>query len=227
MLRTRSVIDRLFGTAWAVNGDAIHRHFSYLENAGSPQGVVTPDFFNQACYDTTSNVMYRAMGTDSASWRVDIDPLAGAIGQGGGILAGSTLAVTAALHNRRTILLDQLAGSVCTLPAATGSGAKFKFLVFVLATSVSHKIQVANATDFFIGTIAGVSDDPATVKGWIAANSGTVATNSDTVTLNRTTSGSVSKGEWVEVEDIAAATWSITGMITQTGVEITPFTAAV
>lgn len=225
MLRPQAIIDRLFGLAFFPSASAA-RHLAYLEGSGSPSGVVTPDFDNQAYRDTTGNVMWRALGTTNASWVIDIDPL-NAVPQGGGILAGATLAVTAAAHNRRTILLDQLAGSVVTLPAATGSGAKFKFLAFVLATSVSHKIQVANATDFFIGTIAGVSDDPATVKGWIAANSGTVATNSDTVTLNRTTSGSVSKGEWIEVEDVAAATWSITGMITQTGVEITPFSAAV
>jgi hypothetical protein len=144
-----------------------------------------------------------------------------------GISAGATLAVTQALHDGKVINLDTAAGSVCTLPAATGSGAKFKFLVSVLATSNSHVVKVANATDFFIGTIAGVSDDPATVKGWIAANSGTVATNSDTVTLNRGTTGSVSLGEYIDVQDVAANTWSINGMITQTGTESTPFSAGV
>jgi hypothetical protein len=144
-----------------------------------------------------------------------------------GNAGGATLAVTAALHDGKVINLDTAAGTICTLPAATGSGAKFKFLVTVKATSNSHVIQVANATDFFIGTIAGVSDDPATVKGWIAANSGTVATNSDTITLNRTTTGSVSVGEWIEIQDVATATFSVTGMITQSGTEATPFTAAV
>lgn len=148
------------------------------------------------------------------------------ISMGGYLAGGSTRTLTAA-DSGATIKLDTLAGSVVTLPAATGTGAKFKFLVTVLATSNSHKIQVASATDFFIGTIEGVSDDPATVKGWIAANSGTVATNSDTVTLNRTTTGSVSVGEWIDVEDVATATWAIRGMITQTGTEATPFTAAV
>ena len=38
-----------------------------------------------------------------------------------GISAGSTLAVTTALHNGATINLDTATGSVCTLPAATGS----------------------------------------------------------------------------------------------------------
>jgi hypothetical protein len=140
--------------------------------------------------------------------------------------AGSTLALTAA-NDKQTIKLDTATGSVVTLPAATGSGLKFKFLVTVKATSGNHVVQVANASDFMIGTIAGVSDDPATVKGWIAANSGTVATNSDTITLNRSTTGSVSVGEYITVEDIAANTWAIEGMITQSGTEATPFSAAV
>jgi hypothetical protein len=140
--------------------------------------------------------------------------------------AGATKTLTSA-NDKQTIKLDTAGGSVVTLPAATGSGVRFKFLVTVLATSASHKVQVANAQDFMIGTIAGVSDDPATVKGWIAANSGTVATNSDTITLNRSTTGSVSLGEYFDVEDVAANTWAVSGMITQTGTEATPFTAAV
>lgn len=142
------------------------------------------------------------------------------------VAAGSTLALTSA-NNKQLVKLDTLTGSVVTLPAATGSGVRFRFLVTVLATSNSHKVQVANASDFMIGSIHGVSDDPATVKGWIAANSGTVGTNSDTITLNRTTTGSVSVGELIEIEDVAANTWLVTGAITQSGTEATPFSAAV
>jgi hypothetical protein len=58
---------------------------------------------------------------------------------------------------------------------------------------------------------------------------GTVATNSDTITLNRTTTGSVNVGEWIEVEDVATATWAVKGMLTDgRGVRnATPFSAAV
>lgn len=142
------------------------------------------------------------------------------------VSAGATKTLTSA-NNKQTVKLDTAAGSVVTLPAATGSGVRFKFLVTVIATSASHKVQVANASDFMVGVIQGVSDDPATMKGWIAANSGTVATNSDTITLNRTTTGSVSVGEYFDVEDVAANTWAVSGVITQTGTEATPFTAAV
>src|SRR5882672_2916055 len=49
------------------------------------------------------------------------------------VTAGATLAVTEALHDMKTILLNSLGGSVCTLPASTGSGARFRFKVSVLA----------------------------------------------------------------------------------------------
>lgn len=143
-----------------------------------------------------------------------------------GVGAGATKTLTSA-NNGQTINLDTAAGSVVTLPAASGSGIKFKFLVTVLATSASHKVQVANAADFMIGIIATMSDDPATVKAFAAANSGTVATNSDTITLNRTTTGSTVVGEWIEVTDVAANTWAVNGLTASTGTEGTPFTAAV
>lgn len=148
--------------------------------------------------------------------------------QSGGRLRTITASTTLdASYDDQTILINALAGLTVTLPAATGSGTKYKFLVSVLATSNSYILQVASATDFFVGMITGVSDDPATVKGWIAANSGTVATNSDTVTLNRSTTGSVAVGEWIEVVDVALATWAIRGLLAQTGTEATPFSAAV
>ncbi len=98
-----------------------------------------------------------------------------------------------------------------------------------MATSNSHKVQVANPNDFMIGLINGSRIDSGNaVLGFAAVNSGTVATNSDTITLNRTTTGSVSPGEWVEIEDIAANTWEVSGMLSATGAAFaTPFTAAV
>lgn len=145
------------------------------------------------------------------------------------VAAGATKTLTVAANNNQTVRLDTVGGSVVTLPAATGSGAKFKFLVTVLATSASHKIQVANASDFMIGVINGTRIDSGNaVLGFAAANSGTVATNSDTITLNRTTTGSVSVGEWIDVEDVAANTWAVNGLLSATGAAFaTPFTAAV
>jgi hypothetical protein len=101
--------------------------------------------------------------------------------------------------------------------------------VTVLATSNSHVVKVANATDFFVGILNGSRIDSGNaILGFAAANSGTVSTNSDTITLNRTTTGSVTVGEWFEVVDEASAVWTVHGMLTATGAAFaTPFTAGV
>jgi hypothetical protein len=147
----------------------------------------------------------------------------------GGVAAGGATKTLTAADAGSTTKLDTAAGTVVTLPAATGTGNRFRFLVTVLATSNSHIVKVANATDFFIGLINGSRIDSGNaVLGFAAANSGTVATNSDTVTLNRTTTGSVTVGEWLEVEDVATATFRINGMLSATGAAFaTPFTAGV
>jgi len=139
----------------------------------------------------------------------------------GQILAGATLAVSAALHAGRTISLDQLAGSVCTLPAATGTGNKYRFRVGVLATSVSHKIQVTT-TDVMRGIILCLDSDLATVNMFGFAAGATA----DTITLDRTNTGSVTLGEWVECEDVATGIWQVSGVLSGAA-PATPFSAAV
>ena len=146
---------------------------------------------------------------------------------GNNIAAGSTKTLVVADH-RGTVKLDTAAQAVVTLPAATGSGTKFRFVVTVLATTNSHIVKVASATDFFVGIIhTGLSGTPGTQSAFPAANSGTVATNSDTITLNRSTTGSVIIGEWFEVEDIATATWHVRGDLIGTATIGTPFSATV
>lgn len=138
------------------------------------------------------------------------------------VAGGSTLTLTGALHNGKTIALDTASGTTITLPAASGTGNIFRFLVTVLATSNSHIIKVANGSDAMSGIIATMSDDPATVKGF-AAVSGT----SDTITLNRTTTGSVTIGEWIEIMDVASNKFFVKGVTSSTGTEATPFSATV
>ncbi len=131
--------------------------------------------------------------------------------------------------NGPVIRLNALAGLTMTLPAAVGSGDTYFISVAVLATSNSYILKVASATDFFVGEIMGARTDSGNaVLGFCAANSGTVSTNSDTITLNRTTTGSVNVGEWLEVKDVATAAWHVRGMLTATGAAFaTPFSAAV
>ncbi len=133
---------------------------------------------------------------------------------------GSTLTLTSA-SDSKTIMLDTLAGTVVTLPAASGSGVRFKFVVSAAATSNSHIVKVANASDTFKGVILTLSDNSAAVLGYAAGAS------DDTITLNRGTTGSTIVGEWIEVEDIKANVWAVRGITASTGTEATPFSATV
>ncbi len=161
---------------------------------------------------------------DTSSGRVKSTPLSRVnayIGSGALVAAGATLAVTQVLHAGKTIALDTLAGSIATLPAATGSGSLMRFVVSVLATSNSHIVKVANTADVIQGSAIMVSTT-ASASTFFATNATT-----DTITLNRTTTGSVTKGEYLELQDIAANTWAVSGMLTNSGTGSTPFSATV
>ena len=137
------------------------------------------------------------------------------------VAAGSAKTLTVADHDGKVVCLDTLAGSVVTLPASSGSGAVFKFLVTVTATSNSHKIQVANATDEFRGYVVQDSDTATAPNIWWAAD------NDDTITLNRTTTGLAAQGEYFEIVDAVSGVWFVRGYSQASGTEATPFSNAV
>lgn len=139
------------------------------------------------------------------------------------VAAGATKTLTAD-NNNDIILLDTVTGSVVTLPAATGTGAKFRFVVSLLATSPNHVVKVANTTDVIQGSVAigGIAALPASSSSVFAPG----ATH-DTITLNRTTTGGVSLGEQFELLDLAAGFWQVSGTLTATGTPATPFSATV
>ena len=106
------------------------------------------------------------------------------------------------------------AAVTATLPAATGSGNKYRFIGAADAAA-NQIIKVANASDTMAG-VALLND----------ANFNTADT-SDTITLNGGTTGGL-KGWQVEVIDIAANLWAVTVISEATdGSEATPFSAAV
>lgn len=123
------------------------------------------------------------------------------------------------IHDGQTILLDAAAGLTVTLPAAVGSGKKFKFIVKTTVTSNNDVIQVTG-DDTMTGMILTLQDAADTVVGW------ETAATSDTITLNGTTTGGI-KGDVIELEDVATDLWHVTGMTSATGTEATPFSAAV
>jgi hypothetical protein len=121
----------------------------------------------------------------------------------------------------KVIQLDTAAGTTITLPAANGTGDIFWFCTTVIATSNSHIVKVANATDVMSGSLNVVDNADGTVTAF-----GTVAA-SDTITLNRSTTGSVKIGELFYCMDVKAGYWSVGGTVIATGSEASPFSAAV
>jgi hypothetical protein len=137
------------------------------------------------------------------------------------IAAGATLSMVESLHEAKIICLDTAAGSVVTLPPSTGSGACYRFLVTVTATSNSHIIKVANATDEMRGFVIQDSDTATAPNTWWAAD------NDDTITLNRGSTGLAAQGEFFDIVDATANHYYVRGYSQASGTEATPFSATV
>lgn len=139
-----------------------------------------------------------------------------------GMLAAGAVKLLGPLDNDKIIKLDTLAGSIVSLPASRGNGARFMFLVTLLATSNSHIIKVANATDVMRGIVGGMNNATGAFTAFAAG-----ATD-DTITMNRAGTGSVSLGEWIEAIDYAAGFWHVRGMLSASAAAFTtPFSATV
>tara|TARA_R110001592_G_scaffold62234_6_gene190281 strand:- start:5922 stop:7085 length:1164 start_codon:yes stop_codon:yes gene_type:complete len=131
--------------------------------------------------------------------------------------------ITRLEHANRTNLLGEVGGNASvtlTLPAATGSGDIYKFIVSVVNTS-NYVFKVVDATDTIDGTIMFLADGGNTVVGFEADGT------DDTITLDGTTTGGAAIGDYIELMDIAANQYVVRGNLTATGTEATPFSASV
>ena len=138
--------------------------------------------------------------------------------------AGSTLTVTRASHAGRTILLDTLTGSVVTLPAAAGTGDKYRFFASVAPTSNNHIVKVANASDTMVGTLYTVTTTIAAAFSALGAEA--AGGTDDTITMNGTTTGGIA-GTLITCVDIATNLWLIDGQLVGSGTIATSLSATV
>ena len=132
-------------------------------------------------------------------------------------LTGDTT-ITEALHEGKTCLLGEVGGNAAlavTLPEATGSGSKYRFVVSVVNTS-GYTIA-ALTSDTLSGGI--VMNDGATCQGFFADGT------DDKMVMNGTTTGGLTIGDWIQFEDILDTTWHVTGVVSGNGTEATPFSA--
>ncbi len=133
---------------------------------------------------------------------------------------GTTIAVSAAAHAGRILVLNSTATVSVTLPAATGTGNVYTIVVGTTGSTGSKIIQVGGATTDIIqgGSIASTTES--TTLGFVTS------ATSDTVTLNNTTSGGL-VGTTVTLIDIASGVFTVQVINLGTGHPATPFAALV
>lgn len=201
--------------------------FFYINTADTLATILASGYFNSVSNDLDANYTVYVRGSDG-------DALVKLVRDSTGLIltaestvlpvaGGAALSLTTALHNNKTILFDTAAGTVLTLPASTGNGAKFRCVVSVLATSNSHILQCVG-TDMMQGACGIIDTDTADATIQFAA---LVGDTFDTITMNRTTTGLAAPGDWVEVEDVVAGVWAVRGLIRASGAVATPFSSAV
>ena len=135
-------------------------------------------------------------------------------------ITGATLTCTKDVHAGRTTVISAVAGCAVTLPAATGTGSVYRFVIGSTITSNSTTIKVANTTDVMSGRAFVISDGAAAVLGYATG------ATSDTITLNGTTLGGLI-GDHIEIIDAIAGTFAVRVFTAATGTEATPFSATV
>ena len=151
--------------------------------------------------------------TEITATAAQLNSVAGAVTDA----TAATLTVTSADVNK-AITLNRAAGVTVTLPAATGSGALYRFVAVASATSGSYILNVTG-NDTIAGTATLFQDEGDTVVGFAAA------AGNNRITLNGTTTGGL-KGAWIDLVDADADLWVARIVSDASGTEATPFSTA-
>lgn len=143
----------------------------------------------------------------------------------GALLAGpAPIAVGAsatASGGSGTYLLNAVAGSTLTLPAATGTGNQYRVLVTATTTSNAHKILAASSSDFINGISYGFTGSTAKVFASAAATNHSIQMP---FTGSQPSGGFI--GDWFEVTDSATNLWTISGFYQAGTTPTTPYSTA-
>lgn len=130
----------------------------------------------------------------------------------------STLAVTEADHDGKTMVLDLAAGIAVTLPVPV-AGMKFRFIVKTTFTGASSIKSVAG-THIMIGRALMGNDSDNTVVAWPAIAANTFDTI-DMFGTGNSTGGMA--GQVIEIEALSATVWEVNITGDAAGTEATPF----
>lgn len=130
-----------------------------------------------------------------------------------------TLTTTATLnadtHAETLVIINSTTGFTITMPAASGSGNRYKFVQNLTVGSGAQVIAAAGS-DVLMGAVIVATD--------IAGVTCPTTATSDYITMNGSTTGGV-LGSTVTLTDVASGKWLVEGALVSTGSEATPFAA--
>ena len=131
----------------------------------------------------------------------------------------AALTLNAADHAGRLMRWNVAAGVTITLPAATGTGNRYRFCVNTTVTSAQDRIAVTG-NDTFFGSILVHTDADCVADSVVSFTS---ASGNNQITLNGSTQGGIA-GDYLEVIDIALDRWLVVNAaVSATGTEATQF----
>jgi hypothetical protein len=130
----------------------------------------------------------------------------------------STLTVTEALHDGKTIVLDRAGGIAVTLPVAA-PGLKFEFVIKTTFTGAAT-IKSVSGADIMIGHALMSNDSDNNTVLWQSL----AATTNDTIDLFGTanSTGGIA-GQTITIWGLAANLWMVDMVGDAAGTEATPF----
>lgn len=130
----------------------------------------------------------------------------------------STLTVTEALHDGKTVVLDLAAGIAVTLPAAS-AGLQFEFIIKTTFTGAATIKSVASA-DIMIGHAIMGNNSDNTIVNFQA----TAADTFDTINMLGTSNSTGGMaGQRIRISGLAANLWYVEIIGDAAGTEATPF----
>lgn len=140
------------------------------------------------------------------------------VGAGANVVntTATTLALTAATHANKTVVVDSAAPLAVTLPAATGTGDRYEIFINTPATATSHTVATVATGEIMSGVCWARTTSSANVIGY-----GTTATDNK-ITLQGAELGGV-KGDRIVLVDVKQSTWSVQMFTSPTGTTSTPF----
>lgn len=132
------------------------------------------------------------------------------------VSSGVSESITLERHEGKAVVLNGSGSQIDrTLPKATGSGARLRFIVGTVNTS-NHRL-LCRAGDVFRGQV--FTRNSTTVTGY-------ASTTNTILTLNGSTMGGQAIGDVVEVVDIAAGQWQALGHVSASGSTASPFSGS-